>query len=207
MTFRQGDDRAPSDDRLRLPVRLGAEAIIALLGLAAAATSVVMVPGIRGVLGAGLALLMLAIAVIDARRFIIPNRLNAAAFALALVDAALAEPQAISEAIVFACLRGALLALLFLGLRILYARLRDREGIGLDDVKLAAVAGAWLGWLMIPIAVEIAAFVALSIYLLRNLVRKRPLRTTGLLPFGLFLAPAIWVCWLLQATLLTPFWL
>jgi hypothetical protein len=37
---------------------------------------------------------MLAIAVIDARRFIIPNGLNATAFALALVSAALAEPQA-----------------------------------------------------------------------------------------------------------------
>jgi leader peptidase (prepilin peptidase)/N-methyltransferase len=187
-------------------VRIGAEAIVVVLGIAAVATSVVLVPGIRGVLGAGLALVMLAIAVIDARRFIIPNGLNAAAFALALVSAALAEPQAMSEAVLFACLRGAALALLFLGLRILYARLRDREGVGLGDVKLAAVAGAWLGWLMIPVAVEIAALAALSIYFLRSLVRKRPLRAAGLLPFGLFLAPTIWLCWLLQTTLLDPFW-
>lgn len=188
-------------------MRSGADAVIALLGLAAAVTSVVAVPGIRGVLGAGLALLMLAIAAVDARRFIIPNRLNAAAFALGLADAAIAEPQAVGEAIVLAFLRGALVALLFLGLRILYARLRHREGIGLGDVKLAAVAGAWLGWLMIPIAIEIAALAALSTYVLRNIARKRRFHAAGLLPFGLFLAPAIWLCWLLQATLLSPFWL
>jgi leader peptidase (prepilin peptidase)/N-methyltransferase len=187
-------------------MKIGAAAIITLPGLAAAATSIVVMPDIRGVLGASLALLMLAIAAIDAQRFIIPNRLNAAAFVLALVDAASAEPQAAGEAIFFACLRAAVLALLFLVLRILYAHFRDREGIGLGDVKLAAVAGAWLGWLIIPVAVEIAALAALAVYLLRNLVRARPLRAAGMLPFGLFFAPAIWLCWLMQATLLAPFW-
>jgi leader peptidase (prepilin peptidase)/N-methyltransferase len=164
-----------------------------------------MVPGVRGWLGAGLALLMLAIAVIDARHFIIPDRLSAVAFALALLQAAVGELQAIIEAIAFACLRGAVLALLFLGLRILYARLRNREGLGLGDVKLAGVAGAWLDWLTMPIAIEIAAFAALTAYVLRNLARKRPLHAAGLLPFGLFLAPAIWLGWLLQMTLLAPF--
>ncbi len=72
-----------------------------------------------------------------------------------------------------------MLALLFLGLRALYARLRDREGLGLGDVKLAAVAGAWLDWPMIPVAIEIAAFAALSIYVLRNFVRKRPMRAAA----------------------------
>ena len=58
-----------------------------------------------------------------------------------------------------ALLRGAVLALLFLGLRVLYRRVRGRDGIGLGDVKLAGVVGAWLGWVTIPIAVEIAALV------------------------------------------------
>jgi leader peptidase (prepilin peptidase)/N-methyltransferase len=183
----------------------GADAVIGLFGLAAVIASLVLVPSVRGGLGAGLALLMLAIAVIDARHLIIPDRLNAAAFALTLLQAAVSEPQAITEAIAFACLRGAVLALLFLGLRALYARLRAREGLRLGDVKLAGVAGAWLDWLTIPVAIEIAAFTALTAYILRNLARKRPLHAAGLLPFGLFLAPAIWLCWLLQMTLLVPF--
>jgi leader peptidase (prepilin peptidase)/N-methyltransferase len=180
-------------------------AVVALSGLAAVTASVVMVPGVLGWLGAGLALLMLAIAVIDARHFIIPDRLNAAALALGLLHAASGEPHAIMEAVAFACLRGAVLGLLFLGLRVLYARLRHREGLGLGDVKLAGVAGVWLDWLTMPIAIEIAAFAALTVYILRSLIRRRPLHAAGLLPFGLFLAPAIWLGWLLQMTLLAPF--
>jgi len=182
----------------------GADAVIAFCGLAAVAASIVLVPSMRGALGAGLALLMLAIAVIDARRLIIPNRLNAAAFALALLEATVGEPQAVT-AMTFACLRGAVLVLLFLALRALYARLRGREGLGLGDVKLAGIAGAWLDWVMIPVAIEIAAFAALTVYILRGFARNRPLRAAGLLPFGLFLAPTIWLCWLLQVTLLEPF--
>ena len=55
--------------------------------------------------------------------------------------------MAIAEAVGFALLRGAVLALLFLGAARRYRRLRGRDGIGLGDVKLAGVAGAWLGWL------------------------------------------------------------
>jgi leader peptidase (prepilin peptidase)/N-methyltransferase len=39
-----------------------------------------------------------------------------------------------------------------------------------------------------------------------GLLRKRPLQATAFLPFGLFLAPAIWIGWLAQALLInTPF--
>ena len=55
---------------------------------------------------------------------------------------------------------------------------------------------------MLPVAIQIAAFTALTFFLLRSLVGGRPIRTTGRLPFGLFLAPAIWTCWLLEAMLL-----
>ncbi|MGH6852138.1 MAG: prepilin peptidase, partial [Methylocella sp.] len=96
-------------------------------------------------------------------------------------------------------LRGLVLALAFFALREIYLRLRHRHGIGLGDVKLAAVAGAWLDWTLIPVAIEIAALAALTFYLTSQLVLRRPIDAAAKLPFGLFFAPAIWFCWLLNA--------
>ena len=170
---------------------------------AAVTASIAAAPGARGFLGAGLALLMLAIAIVDARRFIIPNELNAAALGLALVHAVFAQLDASPfSAIAMALFRGAALGLMFLALREAYRRLRGREGIGLGDVKLAAVAGAWLDWPAMPIAVEIAALAALAVYGWRHFVLGRPMHATSRIPFGLFFAPAIWLAWLIEATLL-----
>ena len=143
--------------------------------LSAATASIWAAPGLPGFLGAGLALLMAAIAVIDARHFIIPNELNAAALALALINAAALAPGALAESLAEALLRGAATFLLFFALRVAYRRLRGREGMGLGDVKLAFVAGVWLGWTLIPLAIEIAAGVALLAYLTWRALAKRPL--------------------------------
>jgi leader peptidase (prepilin peptidase)/N-methyltransferase len=150
---------------------------------------------------------MFAIAVSDARSLLIPNWLSLTAFLLALAAAAHDASQEFSpafrlpaaQAIGFSLLRAAALGLAFLGLRALYSRLRGCEGIGLGDVKLAAVAGAWLDWLLMPVAVEIAALAGLAFYGLGLLAGRRPFSAAARLPFGLFFAPAIWFCWLIQA--------
>jgi len=161
--------------------------------------SLVAAPGRAGLLGGALGLLMLAVAVADARAFIIPDKLTIAAFALALTNAANEGLESTPENIAIAALRGLVLALAFFALREIYLRLRHRHGFGLGDVKLAAVAGAWLDWTLIPVAIEIAALTALIFYIARQLVRRRPLCAAAKLPFGLFFAPAIWFCWLLNA--------
>jgi len=163
--------------------------------------SIVLVHDSRGAWGAGLAVLMVAIAAVDARRFIIPDELTAAALALGLAYAAIEDTDT-WQALAWAVLRGAAPALVFLGVRAAYHRWRGLEGIGLGDVKLAAVAGVWLDWPTIPIAIEIAALAALGAYMIRHLYLRRDVRATTRLPFGLFLAPAIWITWLLDATLL-----
>ena len=178
-----------------------ADLIVGLTGLVAAAASIWAVSGANGFLGAGLAMLMLAIAVVDYRYFIIPNELTAAALALAVINAILAQAPSMLESVAAAALRGAITMLFFLALRWLYGWLRQREGLGLGDVKLAFVAGAWLDWLMIPVAIEIAALAALMAYGAWQLFGRRPVNATSRLPFGLFFAPAIWLSWLLGAVL------
>jgi leader peptidase (prepilin peptidase) / N-methyltransferase len=191
----------------RLPqgrARLHAIAI-ALLALAAVAASILAAPGLPGVLGGALALIAITIAAIDARWFIIPDQLSAAGFALALINAAVTSPFFVLEAIGTAILRAAVLGLLFYALRAFYRRLRGREGIGLGDVKLACVMGAWLDWLTLPIAVEIAALAALAAIGIRHYAGGRPLDATLKFPFGLFLAPSIWIGWLIEAMLFARF--
>jgi leader peptidase (prepilin peptidase)/N-methyltransferase len=174
--------------------------VFGVIAAAAVIGSLLAAPPARGFCGAGLAVLMLVIARHDARHFIIPNAFAAAAFALAIVHAAVSEPGMMAQAIGLALLRAAALAGAFLALKLGYRSLRGREGLGMGDVKLAGIAGAWLDWLTMLVAIDIAVVAALGSYLVRQHVKQRPLRRGSALPFGLFLAPAIWIGWLLETT-------
>jgi leader peptidase (prepilin peptidase)/N-methyltransferase len=63
---------------------------------------------------------------------------------------------------------------------------------------LAFVAGTWLDWMTIPLAIELAAFAAITTYVLRQLILGQPISATTRMPFGLFFAPAIWICWVIE---------
>ena len=197
MFARSLDKIAPAFVGRSMRARLG----LGLLAVVVIAVSFAFAPGAPGAFGAGLGLIMLAIAAVDARRFIIPNELVAAALVLGLVQAAMQESGAAMPALALAALRAVVLVLLFLALRWLYAWWRGREGLGLGDVKLAAAAGVWLDWPSIPLAIEIAAVAALAVYATAHVAGRRRIRAATRLPFGLFLAPAIWLAWLVQSWL------
>jgi leader peptidase (prepilin peptidase)/N-methyltransferase len=180
---------------------------IVIAGVAASigvVASIALAPDSRGMWGAGLAVLMAAIAAVDARRFIIPDELTAAAVALGLAYVAFQDTESWPQAVAWALLRGAAPAAVFYAVRAGYRWWRGREGIGLGDVKLAAVAGVWLDWPTIPVAIEIAAVAALGAYLVMHLFFRRAVRRTTRLPFGLFLAPGIWLAWIVETTLFYP---
>jgi leader peptidase (prepilin peptidase)/N-methyltransferase len=177
------------------------QAVLSIVLLATVTASLLAAPGLDGLLGAFLSALMLAIALIDWRRYIIPNELTGAAVVLALVRAGTVGPDADWQALAWTALRGAATAIPFLALMIGYRRWRGRDGLGLGDVKLAAVAGAWLSFATIFVVIELAALAALGAYFLSGYLKYRPPSATALLPFGLFLAPAIWIGWLLEAML------
>jgi leader peptidase (prepilin peptidase) / N-methyltransferase len=170
---------------------------IGFLAVAVGVASMSAAAGVSGLLGAGLGVVMLAVAVNDARGFIIPDFLTGLAFVLGLLDAALKEGD-VAASLIGSLMRASVLALCFLALRQAYYRLRGRHGLGLGDVKLAGASGPWLTWTMIPISIEIAAFAGLGTYAVHQLIRGAPMRASGVLPFGTFYAPAIWLCWMIE---------
>jgi leader peptidase (prepilin peptidase) / N-methyltransferase len=70
--------------------------------------------------------------------------------------------------------------------------------VGLGDVKLAAAAGAWTGWQHLSDVLLLATTVALGLAVAIAIVRRETLSATSRLAFGVFLAPAIWLVWLLR---------
>jgi len=172
--------------------------VVALAGLLGVGVSFAVSPNLAGAFGAALALLMLAVAVSDARHFLVPNVLTAPAFLLGVLFEALFGAEPIVSAITLCLLRALAAALPFLALMLLYQWLRGRPGLGMGDVKLAAVAGAWLDWVTIAWVVEAAALAAIVTYVVWRYLLHRPVTAATRLPFGLFLAPAIWLGWIAQ---------
>ena len=182
------------------PVR-GHGMVIILIGALGTGLSFAASPDLRGAFGAALAMLMLAIAVSDIRHLIVPDALSASTFILGLIFAFLFEDATLTEAVLMGLLRAAAAALPLLALMLVYEWWRGRPGLGLGDVKLMAAAGAWLDWFTIVAVIEAAALAALAAYGVWRYVLRRPITATTPLPFGLFLAPAIWAGWLAEAAL------
>jgi leader peptidase (prepilin peptidase)/N-methyltransferase len=158
-------------------------------------------PGVEGLLGGALGLLMLGVVAADARRFVIPNALSGSAFALGVIHGFVASPDSGFDGALNALSRAALAAGSLFLVRFAYQWLRGREGLGLGDVKLAGAAGAWLSLPMLPITMEIAAIAALAAYLFRQRKRMRVLRSAARVPFGAYFAPAIWLGWVMDTML------
>lgn len=172
--------------------------LVSAAGAGAVLASFAVASGWRGAAGAVLALVMLAIAVIDRRRMIIPDELNALAFIVGLVAAGIGEDAVSTDAILQALVRASLMFVVFFAFRAGFRALRGVEGMGFGDVKLAAVAGVWLDWAFLPVAVEIAALSAIAVALYSRF-RGHGFDARAKLPFGAFFAPSIWICWALAS--------
>ena len=174
--------------------------VIGIAGMAVAGFSFAALPLKVAVVSCLLGWAMLAIAVVDARRFIIPDVLSLPVIPAALLASGrLMDPSAaglVHVDHVIGMLAGGLGLWL---VRAAYFRIRRREGLGLGDVKLAAAAGAWIGWQSLSDAILLAAALALSLVIVLALVRGRKLSAAAKIPFGCFLAPSIWLVWALAA--------
>jgi leader peptidase (prepilin peptidase)/N-methyltransferase len=172
--------------------------LVALMLGAAAIASLWAAPDLHGVAGALLAALMAAIVVSDWRSYRVPDRLNALAVALRGLDILFLSEGARFGAALEALTRALVTAATFYLFRAVYGKLRGREGLGLGDVKLAGVAGAWIGWRLLPWVVEAAAIFVLGLAFWRARNKGNLPKADARLPFAVGFAPAIWLGWCVQ---------
>jgi leader peptidase (prepilin peptidase)/N-methyltransferase len=137
------------------------------------------------VLGFGL----LALGWIDACHFWLPDCLILPLLLLGLATTFWQNPAALLDHAVGAALGFGV----FAGLDAAYRRWRGRNGLGLGDAKLLALAGAWVGWLPLPLIVLYAALLGLLIAGTLHLAGWRKMTLAMQIPFGTCLAPFIFL--------------
>lgn len=132
--------------------------------------------------GAVLCALIIALALIDAEHFLLPDKLTLPGIFLGLLLQPLFPTVDLLEAIVGTLLgAGALILLINF-----WYWLRDEEGMGMGDVNMLAMVGAFLGWQGVAITLVIASVVGALVGSLLMLSKRLGLRSR--LPFGVFLA-------------------
>jgi leader peptidase (prepilin peptidase)/N-methyltransferase len=131
-----------------------------------------------------LALLLVPLAFIDLEHHLLPDALTLPGIAAGLALSAAGGLTGIADAAIGAAVGGALPYLVI----VVYRAIRGVEGMGLGDVKLLAMVGAFLGWrgalLTIGIGSCVGAVVGIAL-----IASGRGKRDTEL-PFGVFLAIA-----------------
>ncbi len=153
--------------------------------------SALVLPLDRALLAALLAWWLLLLALLDVEHYWLPDRLTYPLIAIGLAAVSWLEPQRLPHHLIGA---GAGF-LLLQGIAAAYGKLRGRIGLGGGDAKLFAAAGAWLGWEQLPLVLLGASGTALVAALILHHQSADFLAQR--LPFGAFLAPAIWILYLL----------
>jgi len=166
--------------------------------LTVAALSIALLPLPLSAFAAALGALALLIAIVDLDRYIIPDAAVSAMALLGLCLAALEGDDGRVVAVGDAALRALAMGSAFFLLRAAYRWRSGVDGLGLGDVKLAAAAGPWLMWATLPFAVAVAAVAALITTGVRATLGRERMHMKQELPFGAFLAPAVWMSFMIE---------
>lgn len=158
-------------------VELGA----ALIGAGALA----LMPGTAGWLWALFGWLLLPLALLDARYFWLPDRLNLLLGIAGLLVAGPMLGTSLIDRWIGALAGGLILALIAWT----YRRARGAEGMGGGDPKLVAAIGAWLGWQALPLMLLLASVGGIVWALIAQRKRDQPLAERRV-PFGVFACTA-----------------
>lgn len=139
--------------------------------------------------------LLVALAVTDLETFRLPNALTFGGLGIGLALSLFTPPG-----IVDAALGAALGAGVLLAIRWGWHRATGTDAMGLGDVKMLAMIGAFLGWAQIFLVLLLSTFAGALIGILVTASGRGSMRTK--LPFGVFLAIAAFVASLFGHTIL-----
>jgi len=139
---------------------------------------------LEGAAAAVLVLLLLPLAIIDLEHHLLPDALTLPGIALGLAFSTAGGLVPVRDALLGAALGAALPYLVIVAYRLV----RGVEGMGLGDVKLLAMVGAFLGWQGVLLTLGLGSCVGAAVGL-ALIAAGRAGRSTEL-PFGTFLAAA-----------------
>lgn len=121
--------------------------------------------------------------VIDLQHRILPNVITLPGIVVGVLFGLVVEPGWLASLIGLVAGGGVLL-----GVSEAYLRLRGEEGLGMGDVKMLAMIGAFLGWKLMLLTLVLSSFLGSVVGVLMIIAKKGDLKYA--LPFGTFLAIA-----------------
>ena len=127
---------------------------------------------------------MVALVFIDYDHRILPNVITIPGALIGLLLAPIREPITFTQALAGAVLGAGLLY----GVAEVYFRIRKLEGLGMGDVKMMAMVGAFLGWKGVLLTIFFGSLLGSLVGLVLMATRGKDLKTA--LPFGTFLGVA-----------------
>jgi len=142
---------------------------------------------------------LIALAFIDYYHQILPDQITLPGLALALLYAFFRGDLTLRQALVGALVGAGILLAVFGA----YYLLRRKEGLGMGDVTLMLMVGAYLGWRPAVVTLILGSFAGAIVGIIFIAARKQDMQTA--LPFGSFLAPAAFVAMVWGERLVTAY--
>jgi leader peptidase (prepilin peptidase)/N-methyltransferase len=136
--------------------------------------------------------ILIALFGIDLEHQILPNAITLPAIVIGMIFN-LAAPPGIRDAIIGALLGGGILY----GIAAAYYLVRREEGLGMGDVKMLAMVGAFLGWKAVLVTLVLSSFsgavIGVGLIAMQKIDRSTDLQSQSrgmrvAMPFGTFLA-------------------
>jgi leader peptidase (prepilin peptidase)/N-methyltransferase len=165
----------------RAPVSARYPAIEALTAIVFALHALFFEPGLLLVVRLAFASVLIVLAFIDLDHRILPNRITLSGVAAGLALSVFLPPGWRSALLGVAAGGGVLWVI-----GEAYFRLRGVEGMGMGDVKMLAMVGAFLGWKAVLVTLVLASFTGALVGVI--MLRQRENAMKYALPFGTFLS-------------------